>query len=268
MPEGDTIHKVAAVLGSLLNGRALVEVRLRPYPDAGLIGQRLCAVHAKGKHLYIETDSGATLRSHLGMYGTWHRYRPGEEWKKPAFQASILIVTETDVVVCFNAREVELLRRPGFRRQDQRHRLGPDLITAVDELPGVPGRARALCPPQIQLVDLLLDQRVAAGIGNVYKCEVCFLQRQPPWRQLATVSDAALVGLYRCASELLRKNLGGGPRRTRCVIDGRGPLWVYSRGDLPCLLCGEPIRCARLGRRPRTTYWCPRCQHGGRAGAA
>ncbi len=260
MPEGDTVHKLAAALRHRLLGATLEDVRLRRLQAGSLRGARVTDVRARGKHLFLDTDAGLSLRSHLGMYGSWHGYRPGEPWRKPERQADILLVTERGVFVCFNAREAEILSSRGFRYRDAHQRLGPDLIGEARKLDGLPTRARRLLAPDSLLVDVLLDQRVACGIGNVYKSEVLFLEGQSPCRRLREITDPDLEGLYRQASDLLGDNLGGGPRVTRRVSDGRSDLWVYRRRGLPCLRCGAAVAGADLGRIARSTYWCPVCQ--------
>jgi endonuclease-8 len=260
MPEGDTIHKLAAYLDAALAGALVCAIRLHPAFGPSVGARRLLRAASEGKHLFLTFDDGTELRSHLGMYGAWHRYPRGAPWRKPRRQASIVLSTAADDFVCFNAKEVQWLRVHGFARADQAARLGADLIrdglTAAELL----RRLRHFSAPQTPLVDVLLDQRIAAGIGNVFKSEVLFLQRQAPGQRLADLDDAALLGLYRSAQALLGENLGGGARTTRFAGDGRGRLWVYGRRDLPCLRCGTPVRRALLGRQPRSTYWCPRCQ--------
>jgi endonuclease-8 len=260
MPEGDTVHILAEYLGSALGGGLLTRAHVRGQVWRGLCGRRIQGVCSKGKHLYLELDGGLCLRSHLGLYGSWHRYRLGEPWRKPERQAALVLELEDWVYVCFNAREVELVRSTGFESQDQRRRLGPDLTRENPEAELIRGRALSLNAPDTPVVDLLLDQRVACGIGNVYKSEVLFLTRRPPLLTLETLSLGDFADLYGTAARLLRRNLAGGPRITREIPDGRGPLWVYGRAGLPCLVCATPLRRERLGRNPRSTYWCPVCQ--------
>ncbi len=260
MPEGDTIFQVATALRPRLVGETLRRVLLARQSGAQeLEGRRVEAVTAKGKHLFIELEGGITLRSHLGLYGSWHRYPHGESWLKPARWASIVLETGREVFVCFHAREVELMRSAGLRRGDLLRRLGPDLVgpeVAVDE---VLARAREFLDPEAPLVDVLLDQRPACGIGNIYKSEVLFLAGVDPHTPLGEVSDVVLGRLYTLARELLRRNLDGGPRVTRIAAEGPR-LWVYGRRGRPCLRCASLIRRVRSGRDLRSTYWCPRCQ--------
>jgi len=270
MPEGDTVHKVAARLRETLVGRVVQEVRVRPGPRAAarpvwegaVAGRRVEEVSARGKHLIVAFEGGRTLRSHLGLHGTWHRYDPGEPWSKPAWQASLVIRTERDVFVCFHAREVEWVSSGYRAEKNLTRRVGPDLLAPGADPGEAVRRARTLLDPDTPLVDVLLDQRVAAGIGNVYKSEVLFLCGGPPDAPLDRISDPELRRLFETARDLMARNLGGGPRTTRFAEDNRGRLWVYGRSGRPCLRCGASIRFARLGRHLRSTYWCPRCQHG------
>lgn len=270
MPEGDTIHKVAAALRPRLLGRRIRALRIAPGAwcqatptEAEAItakARTITDVRAHGKHLFIELDGTVQLRSHLGMYGSWHRYAPGERWRKPACQASVMLEAGDDVFVCFNAREVEYVRDNSLRARDHAQRVGPDLLAPDLACTLLPGRARELLDAATPLADVLLSQRVAAGIGNVYKSELLFLERLHPLTSLVGTSDAQLARLYARARELLRENLGPGQRITRTIGDGRGTLWVYRRRGKPCLRCGHDVAAAKLGATMRSTYWCPQCQ--------
>jgi endonuclease-8 len=260
VPEGDTIYAVCQLLSAELTGAGPVRVRLRRLDAGVLCGRTIVRLWSKGKHLFMGFDNGLVLRSHLGLYGSWHRYAPGEPWRKPEWQASVVVEDGAQVFVCFNAREVELLADRGFPLADAQHRLGPDLTREAPDAGELARRARTLLDPGLPLADLLLDQRVASGIGNVYKCEVLFLEGRHPLETLRDTPDRALAGLYAQARDLLGRNLAGGPRVTRFVDDGRGRLWVYGRHGEPCLRCGETLRRERLGFNPRPTWWCPGCQ--------
>lgn len=261
MPEGDTVHKIANFLAPRLEGRVVVEVRMADAEGArACSGRRVTFVQARGKHLYIGFDGEEVLRSHLGMYGSWHFYRPDEAWRKPRRQASLVVATADEVFVCFNAREVELLRSPSVRARIGQTRLGPDLIADGAGPEIIVRRARDLLDEDALLADVLLDQRVACGIGNVYKSEVLFLEGWSPRTRLGEVADADLARCFATAADLLGRNLGGGRRVTRFAADRAGRLWVYGRTGKPCLRCETPVIGGRLGRHHRSTYWCPGCQ--------
>jgi endonuclease-8 len=149
MPEGDTIHKLAAALQPELQGGVLSRARLKRLDGRCLEGHAINGVSSRGKHLLIELDNGLVLRSHLGMYGAWHRYRPAEPWQKPAWQASMVLQVEEQLFVCFNAKEVEILRARGYRLVDARQRLGPDLICDRPDAAVLARRARELLVPAL-----------------------------------------------------------------------------------------------------------------------
>ena len=260
MPEGDTIHKIAAYMAPELTGHRVESVRLGIGGRERFAGAAVRGVEARGKHLRIQLDNGKMLRSHLGMYGSWHVYAPDDAWQKPARQASLILVAAGRAWVCFNAKEVEVVDDPAVRRRLLDTRLGPDLIADELDPDSIVRRAREFDDGETLLIDSLLDQRVAAGIGNVYKSEVLFIERHPPARMVRDISDATVAACFRRAAQLLRQNLGGGKRVTRFETDGAGRLWVYGRTGLPCHLCRTPIRQQRLGRHHRGTYWCPACQ--------
>lgn len=260
MPEGDTIFKLAAALKPELEGERVVSLELRGAPAGQPAPERITAVEARGKHLLFRFDDGRVLRSHLGLHGDWHRYAKDEPWRRPARQATIRLETEHALYVCFNGREWQWLRDAGIAERNLHARLRHDLLAEQLDLDGVIDRARELLEPAAPLVDVLLDQRVAAGIGNVYKSEILFLEGVDPMLPLQAADDELLQRLFRTARQLLQRNVGGGPRTTRDAGDGAGRLWVYGRRGQACFRCGELVRSAKRGHHLRSTYWCPACQ--------
>ncbi len=261
MPEGDTIFRTATVLRAALVGGVVTAARAQPRPGirrvpdlTSLVGSRVERVEPRGKHLLIGFEGGRTLHTHLRMSGSWHRYRPGEAWRRPASQASVILETAESVAVCFNAPSVELLSE----REVDRHRaltgLGPDLLGRTFDTDAALARLRER--HGIPLGEALLDQRAVAGIGNVYKSEICFLERLDPWAPVGDVEDEALRHALGTARRLMRANVRGGARQTRA----EGGLWVYGRAGRPCRRCGTRIEVRRQGELARLTYWCPRCQ--------
>ncbi|MFB3738641.1 MAG: Fpg/Nei family DNA glycosylase [Candidatus Velamenicoccus archaeovorus] len=259
MPEGDTITRTARTLDRALAGRRVVRFELPraasppgwPAPRTHVLG-----VEARGKHLLIRFEDGTVLHSHMGMTGSWHVYRPGERWRMPATAVRALVEVEGAVGVCFRAPVVELLDDAGIRRHRQLAALGPDLCAAVPDLDGAVERLARLVPPSTQIGVALLDQRVAAGIGNVYKSEVLFACRVDPFATVADLGTDARRALFATASRMLRANLDGRtPRRT--VPEG---LAVYRRTGRACRRCGTAVRSRAQGEAARTTYWCPTCQ--------
>jgi len=216
-------------------------------------------VRAHGKHLLVDFDHGHSLHSHLGMYGSWHGYAPGERWRRPARQAGIELHLANRIFVCFNPQRVSWAATGTLAERDLTGTLGPDLSLGDVPAGAIAGRARRHGPRRL-LVDVLLDQRVAAGIGNAYKSELLFLRRLRPDACVGDIDDRELGELYRLAGELIRANLGGGSRTTQFLAERADRMWVYGRYDEPCLRCGAPIRMVRLGENRRSTYWCPACQ--------
>ena len=268
MPEGDTIHQLAGVLEGELVGRRIQDARIEHQGSRTLADAEVDDVFAVGKHLFVSTGRWA-LRTHMGMHGSWHRYRPGERWRKPRWSASCVLAFGDRDYVCFAASEVELVDLEGDRHRAFLRRLGPDLLAQGVNPAEAVGRARERLDPDAPLVDVLLDQRVAAGIGNVYKSELLFLEGLAPTTELRAVSDGQLEAIYARAAGALVRNVGPGPRRLRAprpaeggspALDEDPGLWVYGRSGEPCLLCGSSIERARLGRHRRGTWWCPGCQ--------
>ena len=265
MPEGDTIFRSAAVLRAVLVGRTVTAARAQAWPGMRrvpdlqrLVGAAVTDVESRGKQLLIGFDSGLTLRTHMRMTGSWHRYRPGETWRLPKFQASVVLETADSVAVCFNAPTVELLTGRELARHPTLAALGPDLLAAEFDADAALERLRDRSA--VGLGEALLDQRAVAGIGNVYKSEVCFIERVSPWRLVGDVDDASLARVLATARRLLRANVGGGARVTTEGAHRAGRLWVYGRAGRPCRRCGTWIEARRQGELPRTTYWCPGCQ--------
>ena len=262
MPEGDTLAKAAARLRPALVGHALTRFeapRLRG--PAPALGTGISGVEARGKHLLVHFADGLTLRTHLRMSGSWHIYRERESWKKPAYLARAVVGADSGWLgVCFQAPVVETYRRGGAEPRVLAQ-LGPDLClpaslddTVLDE---VVARSHRLDTTGVTLGEALLDQQVAAGIGNVYKSEACFACGLDPTAQLDAFDDAARRRVWGVAARQLQANLDRARRRTHPA-----GLAVYGRRGLPCHRCGTPVRMDRHGDLQRSTYWCPRCQPG------
>ena len=254
MPEGDKIWRTAAALRSRLEGKRVLLAR----PDAlkRLAGTTVTGVDPVGKHLVIRFDSGLSLHSHLRMRGAWHVYRPGERWRRPEWQLKALLETEDAVAICFSAPVVELVRDVGARLGH----LGPDMLADDWAAPDVVARARSL--GAVAVGELLLNQRVTAGIGNVYRCEALWQRRINPWTPTAALDDQQLAALFETARAAMRANLGGDIHRR---FPGYDRAAVHARGGRPCPRCGTPIRVRAQGEHARATYWCPRCQPSGTA---
>ncbi len=262
MPEGDTIHRSAARLRAALIGRPVLRIEVRPGAGSHRrraatpppIGTMIDEVSATGKHLLVRFADGSVLRSHLGMSGSWHLYHPGERWARPRHQLRALVAVDGWEAVCFSAPVVELTSSQ--RAGEAVDHLGPDLCRPDADLDEALRRFHALIDPQREIGDALLDQRVASGIGNVYKSEVLFACAVDPFTPVAAVDPVTRRRLLATASALLQANLASsGPRRTTS-----GGLSVYGRVGRPCRRCGTLVQVRRQGRHARNTFWCPTCQ--------
>jgi endonuclease-8 len=265
MPEGDTVHRVARVLGAELPGRTLTKIALHDRGEVSeLAGCTVESVEAVGKHLLVHFSGQWTLRVHLGMHGTWLRRHAREP--RPA--AWTVIITTGDIAyVCRRSYRAELLRTAALRAHPRLARLGPDLLADPPRTADMVERARLLAHAEREIGDLLLDQHVASGIGNVYKSEVLFEVRVHPRTKVRELSDAQLSGIFQTAARLMPLNLLTRPRTT-VPLCRRGEassrrLWVYGREGEPCLDCGTPIERFLQGEMARSTYFCPHCQASG-----
>jgi endonuclease-8 len=261
VPEGDTIWKTAATLRRALAGRPVTAFEARvPLRRRPAVGVTVREVEARGKHLLVWFDDGTALHTHLQMHGSWHVYRSGDAWRRPAGAMRVRIATTDAEAVCFSAPVVETLTEAEVRRHPRLRVLGPDLTAPAPDVDAAAARLAALGERQIGVA--LLDQRVAAGIGNVYKSEVLFACGVDPFAPVSSLDDEARRALLRTAAHHLRANTErAGPRSTV----RSGGLAVYGRRGLPCRRCGTPIASARQGEQARVTYWCPTCQPSTRA---
>jgi len=273
MPEGDTIFRAARTLHRALAGHEVVRFEsvlpalTRVDEDAPITGRTIARVSAAGKHLLIYFSGDLVLRTHLRMNGSWHIYRPGERWRKPRRDMRVVIATAAFEAVGFNLPVAEFLSGRALERQDDLRLMGPDLLgETFDEAEAI-RRFRARGATEIG--DAVLNQRVVAGAGNVYKSEVLFLAGVNPFAPVAELSDEALRAILAAARTHLRANVIDptaaivtyrGYRRTTGRADPAERLYVYGRARQPCRKCGTRITVRAQGRDARLTYWCPQCQ--------
>jgi endonuclease VIII len=257
VPEGDTIHRAATALRAALQDAVVMGFQAPRAVGASappMCGERILAVEARGKHLLIRFEAGTTLHTHMRMTGSWRIHRSGEPRRAGGRATVVTILTEHARAECVAAPVVELLNDHALRRHPVLSALGPDLCLADPDLDDAMRRLDRL-NPVTEIGVALLDQRVAGGIGNVYKSEVAFACRVDPFTPLGDVDRVVRLDLWRTAGDLLRGNLGRGPRRT--VPRG---LAVYDRAGRPCRVCGTRIAVRRQGEAARSTWWCPDCQ--------
>lgn len=276
MPEGDTIFRAARTLHRAFAGHVVTrfDAQLAQIRDVDratpFAGRTVKEISARGKHLLMSFDGSPplTLRTHMRMNGSWHVYRPGEVWRRGAHRARIVIETSAFVAVAFDVQEAEVLTAAGLARHERLGKLGPDLLAPRFDEDEAIRRLRER--PEHTLEEALLDQRVVAGAGNVFKSEILFTVRVHPERRVGELDDETLRGLLKVARRYLLTNVGErsgggmvtytGFRRTTGRSDPSARLWVYGRMDEPCRVCGTPIQMRRHGEGSRSTYFCPRCQ--------
>jgi len=269
MPEGDTIFRAAQTLQRALAGKPVVffESMLPALDRVEITGRTIDRVSTAGKHLLMHFSGDLVLRTHMRMNGSWHIYRRGERWQRPRRDMRVVIATDDFEAVGFSIPEAELIATRDLRRHDDLRKLGPDLLAEAFDAGEALRRLRERGDTAV--ADALLNQRVMAGIGNVYKSEVLFLCRINPFTAVQSLDDTRLASIVETARRLLRANVSeglaamttyAGFRRTTRRDDPQQRLWVYGRARQPCRRCGTSIRVKAQGTDARLTYWCPGCQ--------
>lgn len=243
MPEGDSLHRAARSLQPLVGERLEVET---PHPRARvtgvaerLDGRRLLRVEAVGKNLLLRFEGGLVLRSHLRMRGRWQLLerngaRQGTPW---------LVLRGAKIeAVLWNGPVLEL---------DESHvrSLGPDILADPPDLGGIVAKLRG-ADQRTAIGEALLDQRLVAGIGNLWRAEALWRALISPWRLLTDLSDEELRTALAEAAGLMRRSLDSG-LKVRAV---------YRKAGRPCLRCGTTIESRGQGKANRIAYWCPDCQ--------
>ena len=276
MPEGDTIFRAARTLNRALAGQTITQFvsvfpqLTRVNVDKGICGRTMERVEAQGKWLLMHFSGGLILLTHMLMSGSWHMYRPGEKWWLPHRAMRVVLATEQMVAVAFNIQVAEFHSAESLRRRAGFSALGPSLL-AVEFNPSE-GVARLLTHPELEIGNAMLNQSIVAGIGNVYKSEVCFACGVYPFRKVASLKLNEVSCLMATAKKFMSANVtdtsGGqivtyrGLRRTTARGNPEEGLWVYRRTGEPCRRCGTQIQSRKQGPDARTTFWCPQCQPG------
>jgi endonuclease VIII len=275
MPEGDTIFRSARTLHRALAGKPVTGFRsaypllTRFHDNTPLTGQVVEKVESRGKWLLIHFSGGGILVTHMLMNGSWHIYRPGERWKQPGSNMRIVIENSDYHAVGFSVPVAEMHTARSLERDPRipgqgSDVLGPDFDAEV-------AVERLLAHADEEVGDVLLHQKVLAGVGNVFKSEICFVTGLNPFRLVATLTREQAAQVVAVARQQLGANVmedsgdsivtyrGRGRRTTNSSNPGEN-LWVYNRVGQECRKCGENIRCRKQGRDARLTFWCPRCQ--------
>lgn len=276
MPEGDTIFRAARTLHRALAGRPVTSFESalpalnRIHEDAPLTSRTIERVASAGKHLLMHFSGDLVLRTHMRMNGSWHIYRPGERWQRPRRDMRIRVATSEFEAVGFNIPVAEFTAGSALGTHRELRRLGPDVLSDVFDAVEAVRRLRHRGP--MAIADALLNQRLLAGLGNVYKSEVLFICRVNPFRLVSDLTDADLAAIVESGRRVLRANVSEGLplmttysafRRTTSRDDPTARLWVYGRARLPCRRCAAPISVRKQGLDARLTYWCEGCQGAG-----
>lgn len=276
MPEGDTIFRAARTLHRALAQKTVVRFAsmfpslTRVHEDSPITGRTVETVSAAGKHVLMQFSGDLVLRTHMRMNGSWHIYRPGERWRRARADMRIVIGTADFEAVGFNIPVAEFIARKDLNRNRELRRLGPDILASDFDAAEATRRIRER--GSMAIGDVLLNQSVIAGLGNVYKSEVLFACRVDPFSRVDALADEAIAALLAAARKFLLANVSDrlagagamttyvGYRRTTRRDDPRERLWVYGRARLPCRRCGTPINVRKQGPDARLTYWCSTCQ--------
>ena len=259
MPEGDTVWLAARRMHEAFAGQVLTlsDFRVPSLATVDLSGQKVVAVVPRGKHMLTRLSGGMALHTHFRMDGTWHLYRPGDRWTGgPAWQVRVVLETASWQAVGYRLPVVELVSDEAAAVGH----LGPDVLAEDWDLDEALRRLRA--DPAREVGMALLDQRLLAGLGNLYRTEVLFVRGLTPWVTVSDVPD--LPALVEKGRRLMLANRGRWEQTTTGSLRRGEDHWVFERAGRPCRRCGTRILSAEQGAAPyaRLSYWCPRCQLG------
>lgn len=274
MPEGDTIFRAARALNRALAGSVVTRFETvlpklsRVNEDFPLIGRTVESVEAAGKWLQIRFSGDLVLLTHMLMNGSWHIYRPGESWRRPRIDMRVMLATENFVAVGFRIPVAEFHSEDTLRRRKGFQQLGPLVLAPEFDQSLATENLRAR--PELEIGVALLTQSVLAGLGNVFKSEVCFAARVNPFRRVSSLSILEINQLMTFSRKFMIDNVSEtsndhpitytGFRRTTRRADSSERLWVYKRRDQSCRVCGTEILAKKQGTDARITFWCPQCQ--------
>lgn len=254
MAEGDSIVRMARKIEKAFAGREVVAAEapnprspLRSAADR-LVGEGLARTETHGKHLMLHLTGGLVLHAHMGMSGGWHVYLPRQRWRKPRHSAWLVIDLGGVEVAEFGGPTLRLVRPTELRRDSRLALLGPDILGGPEAVAAASANLAAAGPMQLGVA--LLNQRLVAGIGNIFKSEACFEACLDPWRAIETFERGEIDDLLEIAAEQMERG----------VETGRRPGRIYRKSRERCPRCGGRIRSRGQGDDNRTTYWCPDCQ--------
>ena len=275
MPEGDTIFRTARALGRALVGRPITGFRsnypliTRFHDDTPLTGQQVDHVESRGKWVLIYFSGGGILVTHMLMSGSWHIYRPGESWQQPGRNMRIVLENSACQAVGFRVPVAHMHTASSLARDRRIPNPASDVLNPTFDPEAV--KQRLLACAREEIGDVLLHQEVLAGVGNVFKSEVCFVCRVNPFCKVADLRAEDVDALIQMSQKLIAANViedsgdtmvtyRGQQRRTAHTSDPSASLWVYGRNTDSCRRCRERIRRRLQGPDARVTFWCPVCQ--------
>ncbi len=266
MPEGDTIFRTARTLHRALAGQVVTRFEsvlpqlMRVDCDTPIAGRKVESVTASGKWVVMQFAGDLALLSHMLMSGSWHIYRPGEPWRRGRSHMRIVVETAGMVAVAFDVQIAEFHTGRSLNRRRGFSRLGPDPLQ--QDFDAELAASNLASHPELEIGAALLSQSLLAGLGNVFKSEVCFGCGINPFRRVSSLRREDLGRLVETAREYLRANVTPQAtfRRTTGSILREERLWVYGRAGEPCRRCGTSIRSRKESVNARVSFWCPRCQ--------
>ena len=278
MPEGDNIFRTTRALNKALAGKAVTgfETTLANLAsvndEAPIVGRTVERVEARGKWCVIYFSGDLVLLTHMRMSGSWHLYKTGERWQAPHSAMRVVITCGDVQAVAFRVQVAEFHTTRSLERSASVPKLGLDVLGSEYSIDAALQSLREYGRryPEAEIGDVLLDQRVLAGIGNVYKSEIAFAAQINPFRQMQTINGRELERIAEIARRYMKANVAEGNgdavvtytggRRTTRAMDHGARLWVYRRRGKECRRCGGIIEMRRQGNGARSTYWCPSCQ--------
>jgi endonuclease-8 len=278
MPEGDTIYRAARALQKAIGGKVVtgfetgLATLARVNDDAPLVGRTVERVESRGKWCLIYFSGDLILVTHMLMSGSWHLYRTGEKWWMGRAKMRVVIRTADWEAVAFNVPIAEFHTARSLERSSQVPKLGPDILSEEFTVEGGAARLAAygLENPEAEIGVVLLNQRVLAGLGNVYKSEVAFAAGVNPFRAMRTLTPPEIEKMVEVAQRYMKANVADGSpagivtysgnRRTTHAMNREERLWVYRRQGQECRRCGAAVMMRKQGVQARSTYWCPECQ--------
>ena len=274
MPEGDTIFRSARALNRALAGKIVTrfDTALAPLASVNdntpVAGRVIEKVESRGKWLIVYFSGDLMLVTHMLMSGSWHIYRAGERWRQPKSRMRAVITTSDFEAVAFNVPVAQFHTARSLERSTMVPKLGPDLLS--DDFSEAEARTRLMAHANDDVADALLNQRIMAGIGNVYKSEICFACQVNPFRKVSSLTSNEIECILDRSRKFLAVNVADGagdgiitytgPRRTTHAANQGERLWVYGRQGRECRRCGATVLMRKQGSGARSTYWCPDCQ--------